>query len=406
VNDLCRERGDAGRDSRSAQERAHWRESQIETPDRRAEGGVAGPVILVSVGLPGPLSRWCDAVMASLAGRLGGEVASGTWPGLDEMFGFEPAGSILESVGQFLVRNNARHVVIGARQPDQALRLVFAESGTRFVLALDDPADAVAAFIDETGVDPNPAVRAVAKSCPFVMQFNGLPGALAIDAALVRDNPEAAIAAIAAHFGIETDQQARAAILDAVGPPGGEAWRQRRQSLEERLPVAARKMIDGALSGYREAFRTGRIDQLVWTRDLFLLAPPPGGSPTEPIDISGGNQVLTYGPYIHLPPGDWSAQIVLGFSPQAAAATFEVDVFADGQLARTSLVPGSPGIHAATLIFSIGEPSGKGVEVRVMVTSGTAAGSVAFGRVVLQPFSVPGADLPGHLQVFESVLQL
>ncbi|MGD9617874.1 MAG: hypothetical protein AB7H90_22200 [Alphaproteobacteria bacterium] len=343
--------------------------------------------------------------MASLAGLSGGEVSSGTWPALHEMFGFEPAGSILDNIGLFLVRNNARHVVIGARQPDQALRRIFVDCRTRFVLALDDPANAVVAIIDETGGDPKLAVRAVAKSCPFVMQFNGLPGGLAIDAALVRDNPEAAISAIAAHFGIEADRQTCSAILDAVGSPGGGAWRRSGQSLEDRLPAAACKMIDGALSGYREAFRTGRIDQIVWTRDLFYLASS-GASPTEPIDISGDSRVLTFGPYIHLPAGSWSAQVVLGFSQQAATATFEVDVFSEGQLARTSLVPGSAGIHAAALTFSLGEPRGKGVEIRVMITSGAATGSVAFGQAVLRPFAVPGADAPGRLAAFESVLQL
>jgi len=362
-------------------------------------------VILVSVGLPGPLSQWCDAVMAGLAGRLGGEVASGTWPELHEMFGFQAADSLLESIGRFLVRSNARHVVIGARQPDLALRRVFAENRTPFVLALDDPVNAVTAVIAETGADPQPAVRTVARSCPFVMQFTGLPGALAIDPALVWDDPEAAIAVIAAHFGIETDPQGRAAILDAVGPPGGERWRQSRQLLQERLD-ANRKLIEGALAGYRNAFHNGNIDQLVWTRDLFFLASESGGIPTEPIDISGGSRVLTFGPYIHLPAGDWSAQIVLGFSAQAATATFEVDVFAESQLARTSLVPGTPGIHAATLIFSIDEPRGAGIQVRVVVTSEEASGSVAFGRVVLQPFLVPGAEAPGHLEAFESVLQL
>ena len=97
---------------------------------------------------------------------------------------------------------------------------------------------------------------------------------------------------------------------------------------------------------------------------------------------------------------------MLGVSPEAAAATFEVDIFAGVQLAHTSFVPRSPGIHVATLTFSIGEPSGKGVEVRVKVASDTAAGSLAFGRVVLQPFSGSGADASGPPDAFESVLQL
>ena len=72
-----------------------------------------------------------------------------------------------------------------------------------------------------------------------------------------------------------------AAILDAVGLPGDDAWRRGTQPLEERFPAAAWKMIDGALSGYRKAFSTGSVDQIVWTRDLFYLVSNAGVSPTS-----------------------------------------------------------------------------------------------------------------------------
>ncbi len=253
-------------------------------------------MILLSVGLPGPLTRWCDAVMASLLGGLGGDVAVGTWPELSEMFGYEVAGSILDGVGLFLFRSDARHFVIGARQPDQALRRIVIDLQARFVLALDDPVRAAAGLLGETGGNPKPAVRAVANSCPFVMQFNGLPGTLRIDADLVRNDPEAAISAIAAHFGIATRHQAASAILGAVGLPGDDAWRRGAQAPAKRLSASAWKMIEGALSGYRTAFRTGSVGQIVWTRDLFYLAPNAGRSLTQPIDVSGDARILIFGP--------------------------------------------------------------------------------------------------------------
>lgn len=362
-------------------------------------------MILLFVGLPGRLIQWCDGVMTHLAGHLGGQVASGTFPALSEMFRYEAVGPIFDDVARFLIRNVARHVVIGARQPDQGLCRIFAERQVRFVLALDDPGSAVASIIAETGAEPKTAVRAVAKSCPLVMQFDGLPGALAIGADFARSDPAGAVAAIAAHFGIAVYPGEVSAIADAVGPLGPDPCSPGGGPLAGPLPAATRRMIDGALSGYRERFRNGRLDRIVWTRDLFHLGCDAGRSPTEPVDVSGG-RVLVYGPYIHLPAGSWSAQVVLGFSREAATATFLVDIYADGQLACTTFVPGAAGVHVANLAFSSGEPSGNGVEVRVMVSSEAAAGRLAFGQVVLQPLSVAKPEASGDAENFESVLDL
>jgi hypothetical protein len=362
-------------------------------------------VILLSVALPGRFAQWCDAVMVRLAGRLGGAVASETWPPLDQMFGFGAGSSTLDALGRLMIGSSAQHLVIGARQPDERLRQALAARNVPFLLALDDPRDAAADILGETGADPRIVVRAVANSCPLVMQFDGLPGVLALHADHGRSDPAAAVSAIAAHFGIAVGAREIAAIVQELAPLAAGQSSGQRPAPADLLPAAAGKMLEGALAGYRRCFRDGRLDQIVWTRDLFYLAAD-GTSPSAPVEVAGGARVLIYGPYIHLPPGSWSAQVILGFSPETTRSRFLVDVYADGQLACTTFQPGATGVYSADMSFSLGEPSGKGVEVRVTVANHDAAGRVAFGRVVLQPLAMRRPDGVGGSEDFASVLQL
>jgi len=93
--------------------------------------------------------------------------------------------------------------------------------------------------------------------------------------------------------------------------------------------------------------------------------------------------------------GSWTARVVVGFSQEAAGHTYLIDVFADAQLASTTFQPDGEGIYNADLTFSLGNPSGKGVEVRVMVVSDNARGQIAFGHVVLRPLALRRADPAG-----------
>lgn len=337
-------------------------------------------MILFSVGLPGGLARWCDAVLVQLASRLGGQVACKIWPTPAEMFSFEPVSSTLDAVARFLIVNSAPHLVIGARQPGEELRAALAAQETRFVLTLDDPASAVVDILAETAADPKTVVRAIANCCPLVMLCEGLPGALTLRADRVWADPAAAVSAIAAHLEILVEADAGAAIAAALPAVDAAA----SSPAAERVSAATRKTIEGALSAYRQGFLGGSPEPIIWTRELFHLAADAGRSPTEPIDVAGGKRILIYGPYIRLPAGSWSAQVILGFSAEAAPYAFAVDVFANGELASTTFQPEAAGVYTAHLTFLLSAPSDKGVEVRVWVVSDDAQGQLALGQVVLQ----------------------
>src|SRR5690348_12194743 len=125
-------------------------------------------MILFSIGLPGRFTAQCTAAMAKLAADAGGTVATTICPPLVDLFGYAGVHSSLEALGRLLVKSAADHVAIGLHQPDQTFCEILARRETPFLVALDDPRNAVADVVAETGVDLRSAVRAVANSCPLV----------------------------------------------------------------------------------------------------------------------------------------------------------------------------------------------------------------------------------------------
>ena len=71
-------------------------------------------MIFFSLGLPGRLTEWCDAVLAHLASRLPGEVFLTTWPPLTKMLGYDEITPVLDQVAISLIETGATHLVMGA----------------------------------------------------------------------------------------------------------------------------------------------------------------------------------------------------------------------------------------------------------------------------------------------------
>jgi hypothetical protein len=361
-------------------------------------------VILLVMGLPGRFMQWCGAAVMQLAARSG-EAASVAWPSLDAMLACQKPPSILDELGAYLIANDGAHLVISAHQPDDRLRELLAAREIRFLLALDEPGATVADIVNETGAEAAQVVRALANSYPCLMGYDRLAAALVVSADRASADPVAAVAAIAAHFGIAINAAGAAAIARRPGALGNWPVAAAAERRPPDLPVAAVKLLDGALLPYHHYFRSGSLDEIVWGRDLFLRSD--GGSPNEPIDATGGTRYLVYGPYIQLPPGPWTARVVLGLSPETVDSRFVVDAGADGrQLAAITINPERGGVYAADLDFAIEGASGNGLEIRVMVAGEQGHGWLALGHVVLERRLDRRQDPIDSTEDFATVLSL
>src|SRR6516164_11409432 len=365
-------------------------------------------MIFFSIGLPGRFADWCDKAIGLLAGRSGGTVTVGEWPRLPDMFGYNLISSVLDEVALRLIDSSATHLVMGARQPDERLCAALAETNARFVVALDDPRFAAADILAETNAEARMVARAVANSYPLVMRYASLPGALTLYGDRRRADPAAAIAVMAHHLGIEVSDATVKCIVDDLAATGHDGPLIGPDEWSQRVPDVAHKMLNGALAGYQESLAGGELGQIVWTRDLFIAAGH-AGSLTEGLEASKGSPIcpIIYGPYIHLPAGSWTARVVLGFSPEASGHTFLVDAFSGRQLGSTSFQPERAGVYTVDINFSLDEPAGQGLEIRVWVWTDRARGQVAFGHVVLRPLAMRQPDvIAGSQDDFRTVLDL
>ncbi len=96
----------------------------------------------------------------------------------------------------------------------------------------------------------------------------------------------------------------------------------------DSLAEPEQALVNGALGAYVDYFTGGDLTSITWERDLFFIGDQPKVRATRPIDVTGRARCLIYGPYIMLPPGSWSASILLGFSKEAAELGYVVEVVA------------------------------------------------------------------------------
>jgi hypothetical protein len=364
-------------------------------------------LIFFSFGLPGRLAEWCDAVVARLAGRLAAEVTLITWPPLTRMLGYDGIAPVLDQVALSLVGTSAAHLVFGVRQPDERLRAALTAMNARFVVALDDPRSAVADILASVNGDLRAVTRAVANCCPMVMQCASSPGAITIRGNQAGMDAVAAVEAIARHLDFPLGDGEAQCIVQELAARGLCYGPRTPEEEAARNSATAQKIVEGALAAYEKYFGGDDLGEIVWPRELFIVNGDAGNGLTDVLDVRGGLRILIFGPYIHLPAGSWTARVLLGFSPETTGYAFLIDAHSGGQLGSTSFQPVKGGVYAVDINFSLGEPSGYGLEIRVWVWSDYARGQVAFGHVVLRPLAMRQPEaLTGSQDDFRTVLDL
>jgi hypothetical protein len=93
-----------------------------------------------------------------------------------------------------------------------------------------------------------------------------------------------------------------------------------------------------------------------------------------------------------LPPGAWTASVVLGFSKEAADLDYVMEVIAGTSLSRINLRPGMEGVFEAKLAFSVPEATDYPIEFRLSNERAAFDGRLALGHVTLARQTVAARD--------------
>lgn len=347
---------------------------------KRAAGASHIPMIIFSVGLPGAFTRWCDAVMAFLAERALGESKL--------IF-----ANTLEEFAVGMLKDDCAHYVVAARQPGAQLREALAETQALTVLALGDARAAVAELVTMQGFDLPAAVRAVANSCSALLRFADLPGALKLTPYDGEEQTEC-IKNIGAYLRLPVD--------DALAGKIAQVLRAGRKLDVERwwqdLPASDRELVNGALDTFAQYRETGTFGRVRWERELFYVGDNPGEIAMRAVDITGRSRCLFYGPYIKLPPGRWTAHVVLAQSRETIGVGFVVEAVAGTvSLIREHCRSDRAGAFVVSAEFTVDEATDRPVEIRVFNERASFDGRLGFGRIVLAPQPSPALDISDNL---------
>jgi hypothetical protein len=333
-------------------------------------------MIFFSVGLPGRFAQWCDAVVSKLVQHDLGSV---------EVLSL----NTLEELALAVIRTGASHFVLCCRQPGGGVQSALRQAGKRFIAVLDEPRIALRDLARQPGCDLVAATRAVASSCAAMLGYSFLPGALVLTPGNEARDPLSVACAIAQHLQLDVGEPDIQQIIcglteqEIVSRPSEyDAW---WNSLSERDQV----LVNGALGAYETHFAGGDLGKITWERDLFFIFEDPPAqdavAATRPVDITGRARCLIYGPFINLPPGSWSARVVLGFSPEAAGMTYVVEAFAGRQLNNIRIQPESQRILEVNLHFSIDAFVDQPIQIRVYNERAAFDGRLALGYMTLTP---------------------
>lgn len=323
-------------------------------------------MIFPVLGLQAPLTFWCCRAVTELVARSRGQA---------RVFHADGAGDLLRNI-----LSADTPAVATSSRPDNLMRQALLASGRRFILSAAQPQASIEHLIGN-GAAPLDATRGV------LADLAALYGLVAAnkDGIVTQDDvlrdAAGTVSRIARRLALECSPEDAGAIADAISSalvptaPGAVA-----PSSIDREDQAA---VAGAVDSLTTALSDGRYERLVATRRFFTETAT-GGAPLEPIDATGRNRLLIYGPFISLPAGDWTAHCVYSFSPGLVGTPMTVDVihFVGGftELARTSFVVTSAGRFDVDVRFAHTEPSAT-LEIRLFSEKAIFDGTISLGYV-------------------------
>jgi hypothetical protein len=333
-------------------------------------------MIFFSIGMPSRFAEWCDALTARLAEFSFGTVEC-------------TALNTLEELAIAVLKSGASHLIACSRQPVVRLQAEIVQGKRPFLIAVGDPRAALRNLSERAGYEVAGATRAVASSCAALQTLTRAPGALVVSSSDVADLIGLA-AAIADHFKLPMSRSEIGAIVRELSEAGVTPDYDENDAWWNGLGEREQAIVNGALLPFvSHLVPDGELEPLIWEPELFyLFEDPPAASlipANRPLDINGRARVLVYGPFINLPPGSWSANVILGFSAEAAGTSFIVEVFAGRQLSQTRVEPSAEQVVEANLHFVIDNSVDQPVQIRVFNERAVFDGRLALGYVTVAP---------------------
>ena len=324
----------------------------------------------------------------------------GTWVGQFVREACDRAGDGLElaegeddAVFPDLGRGGGSPRVLMVKALSERLMELVATGAVRVVAVLDDPVDSVRFTKAQLGVDMLHAMREQTRVAVANHLYRDNTGVALIQRGF-QGSARSVAALLADNLPLVLDQAVRGLVIEQFGGPADEDWTIER-ALEARVAhyatLASLREVIGAdeativrqvLSPLVLGAISADIGPITWSSKVFLFGDRPNEVAPAVADVTGAARILYYGPYFHLPPGDWKARFLIAFSPEIRGTPFRLIVYCGGDaIAKVLLRPSEGGAFEGLFTMRHTTPA-RSIEIHFMNDEGTIEGQVAFGQMI------------------------
>lgn len=334
--------------------------------------------LLVTFGLPGMMFTWGRTALGALAAELPGTC------GMVEV-------QTLEQLREAWASRKTDNLIVVSSYPDAELCAFLMKSRMPYLAFVENPLDSLAWMIRTTNSDAVPLLRALSASISCVSQLQtyarlipvnrNTVGKVQVDRilnvfvrALKLDLTPEAVARCTVKLGgaadgtqIPTLEEAAAASYGAAyGPPGQLS----------SIPADLIDIAEDVLEPFKETVFRPPSSAIRWPLRAFLSADRLGEPVGGEIDLVGRARCVIYGPYLHLPPGQWIARFSMRIEENLYGQIFTIEIHNSQLLGRMRVKPESTGSFVAELDFTAEVPM-EAIEIRLFTESGAIEGAIA-----------------------------
>ncbi len=351
--------------------------------------------LLAAFGMPGVLTAWGFAVVDALAREAFGSYVAVATDKLDEWV-------------SVCSRAPASAVVLTSQFPERALVKALIDQNVPLVIFLESAVDSLRYLAQCSDQSDIALVRAVSMSLACLSDLVGNSNVMLCR----RDAPDGGllvelVVKMSRHFGLKLTPATFARSLLSL------------HTLPERIQLSTFEMVaprlitnyvvlggvDAEFSASTQDIVAGVLEpfdrlladpsmpmHIVWPGQVFTVTDRPNQSAAERVGLAGGARCLIYGPYLHLPAGNWSARVVIDLDEATRDQSFAVEVVAADVISAAQMRPPTPGLFAMHLAFAIEKPEIP-LEIRISLQNGAIEGAISLSRVELSRISAePAAD--------------
>lgn len=341
-------------------------------------------MLIAFFGPPSPITHWGLHVIPTIVNVLVGPH--------DYLVGSTPA-DIRSAWG---ARSN-NSVVFFSDNPDSELADVFKKAGAPLVVFADNAHSVIRFLIEERKLELRTAARIASQCFAALHDLYIDPKTLVLRRPTGRASVRAMVERIAEHYQLPFTPTQMDQILQRLIPlynQGDDA--DICESIMSHVPIA--KLIGrpgAAPHGHDmhllhkivyplDELTAGKlIEKLIWPREMFMYSDRPDEHLTTATEMVGPSRFLIYGPYLHLPRGNWIATLQIKTTHNFSLNTLMIDVHSDRVLVQGRCPLPAEGIFSFEILIAVEHPR-LPLQIRLAIERGAIEGTIDLADVQIR----------------------